>query len=1799
MRKLKYRIISIATIAAIIATGTVPQVLAEALDDSSTPESVTTVTDEQVINDEPVYITGEIEDLRTRYSKTYEQSDGSRIAVMSASPVHFYDEEKEEWAEYDNRLEYNEDTENYESNENGSDMQVSLPENIDENSDIQVEAEGYKVSITPANITSSSSKRTNEKKNIEGSSEEDLKTYSLEDYVSDSVLDGKVEYTQNDSAKVEYIFSGSGLKENIILTEAPEENQIYSFRIKSDGLTAKLQKGNSVVLSDSDNETVFVIPAPYMYDENFEFSDEIKTTLEEDGSEYILTYEPDNKWLTNEERAYPVTIDPTVQTKQSDTYVTDTSVLSASSMSLASNPNLFVGAVGNRNCVMDAYISFKRLPSIDKQWTISNAKLNLKTASDKDNKINAYRITSSWEASDVKNNPPTVDSTILDVCSVPAETDTWVYWDITDTVYDWYNGGDDYGIKLSSPYATNNQSTFYSANSSDSENIPYISVEYNTVSQAQLENSRSVDIGRAGTATINDFSGNLTLTREDIGVDGNVMPVSISMIYNLNKIQSTLYGGYFLTNYNQMISYTSDSGKNKFYSYVCGDGSTIYFDYDEETEEYIDRSERGYTLKNNGTSTSDYVNITITDSSSYEYSFDKYGRLIKITDTNATAKPSIEVAYTGDYTKIFEIDYIKDGSGRKYDFNYTDGKITDISYYGNTNTVLKKVSYEHGDNLTKVTYPDGKSISYSWDKSCLISAEDTDGYRVDFEYIDYSISSRRKVTSVTEYGSEGTKGGDISIEYSPYRTKYINNSTGDTETLTFSADGDLISTYNSQGAVTVNEYAKSSGAHGVNSLVNSYEHKKSETNLLANGEFESGLSDWTIDGDTDLRWYGCGHTGDKDSGCVEINGHPGQNGSVTQEISVSGEAGDTFDVGGWAKANASPQNSFNIVVMFLNNGNISSSETVSFNPYCTDWQYAMKNVQAEGTFTSLRIVLNYSSQINDACFDGIVVYKAESAAVVTDDTSDEETDEEIDDETEEETEPVTSIGSDGSVTTTDDTDGVKTISVVDKYGNDLSSETVIDGFSLKDSKEYSSSGNYLKSSIDSAGTKTSYDYDENTGNLNSVSVNNNTVNYEYDNSGNVTKVSQNVSGLTNGTAIENSYLYDAGDRLSQITHNGFDYIFGYTEFGLLQSIKVGSQSLISYSYDDNGAVTEAAYGNGQVIDYEYNDDNSKATIKQDDETLYSYNYDEYGELKSITDNVSGRVTSYTTDADGNAVTEETGDDIYHKLYSTGDEDIEVVGDDTIITKTASEEDTDKTYWESENGKYSTHLTETDKFGGTSSESMYKISHDSEDKEIANSKQVLYNKGYTYYSPSENQTSERVSKLNFTGGYSNTIDYSYDQKGNISQAGDYIYRYDQAGQLQMEFNTKTGSGKLYSYDAGGNITNVRYMKNGTPNGETDTYTYGDSEWKDLLTAYNGNAITYDEIGNPLTYYNGTKFTWTMGRRLESATRSDGTKVSYTYNAEGLLTSKTVGRYKLDYFWNGDKLTYQTDGVNTWYFHYDGDTPISLEFNGIEYYYVTNLQGDIIAILDSNGEVAAEYEYDAWGNCTITKDTNTIAIDNPLRYRGYYYDSHIGLYYLQSRYYDANTGRFINADDATLIGANGGMVSNNLFAYCDNDPVNSVDPSGNWLIQLICGVAGAAVFGTVANTICRLLGVNKTVRRLITAGFALIGGVLGAAFGPSLVGKIAPKLLKWVNKLEKIINSKSRLRPMLFEGQTAIGWEWNKRFKIMLHFKHRNEPAKGMHITIQHFTGRNWRRTIPDIPIKSLGKNFIKWVKKCLK
>ncbi len=268
----------------------------------------------------------------------------------------------------------------------------------------------------------------------------------------------------------------------------------------------------------------------------------------------------------------------------------------------------------------------------------------------------------------------------------------------------------------------------------------------------------------------------------------------------------------------------------------------------------------------------------------------------------------------------------------------------------------------------------------------------------------------------------------------------------------------------------------------------------------------------------------------------------------------------------------------------------------------------------------------------------------------------------------------------------------------------------------------------------------------------------------------------------------------------------------------------------------------------------------------------------------------------------------------------------------------------------------------------------------------------------------------------------------------------------------------------------------------------------------MISYWGEDIAYDELGNPLNWINGETLTWQNGRQLASV---DG--VSYGYNADGLRVSKTWSRGSTEYYvvdgqYIGEKTVNNGTQYYIYYIYDENGSPAGITVNGTQYWFVKNLQGDVTAILDSSGTVAANYRYDAYGyiisitngsgaNVGLT-DTGHIARLNPFRYRGYMYDEETGFYYLRSRYYDPYIGRFINSDDRI----NDDILGVNLYAYCSDNPVLRIDDSGHgWWIPV-----SALVGGLVG-------GASKIVTNLIF-GETWYEGVLGAALGGATYGGV---------------------------------------------------------------------------------------------
>ena len=284
-------------------------------------------------------------------------------------------------------------------------------------------------------------------------------------------------------------------------------------------------------------------------------------------------------------------------------------------------------------------------------------------------------------------------------------------------------------------------------------------------------------------------------------------------------------------------------------------------------------------------------------------------------------------------------------------------------------------------------------------------------------------------------------------------------------------------------------------------------------------------------------------------------------------------------------------------------------------------------------------------------------------------------------------------------------------------------------------------------------------------------------------------------------------------------------------------------------------------------------------------------------------------------------------------------------------------------------------------------------------------------------------------------------------------------------------------------------------------------YGDSNWKDKLTAYGDTPITYDAIGNPLTY-RGYTLTWQNGRQLASM-KYGAINIGFTYDVDGLRTSKTIPNVGLEhkYYYVGDRLQYETLGGSSalWYF-YDADgNPSGIRYkNGDsinDYYFVCNWRGDVIQIYNASGTLVGSYTYDAWGRVTenaTSADTENITETNPIRYRGYYYDTETRLYYLKSRYYDPAVKRFLNED--SQLNMKYGFIGYNMFTYCNNNPVVYLDPSGHSFV-IACIIVGAVIGALAGGHVAAKISKSKTGK---VNGWAVAGGIVGGGIAGALLG-----------------------------------------------------------------------------------------------
>ncbi len=294
------------------------------------------------------------------------------------------------------------------------------------------------------------------------------------------------------------------------------------------------------------------------------------------------------------------------------------------------------------------------------------------------------------------------------------------------------------------------------------------------------------------------------------------------------------------------------------------------------------------------------------------------------------------------------------------------------------------------------------------------------------------------------------------------------------------------------------------------------------------------------------------------------------------------------------------------------------------------------------------------------------------------------------------------------------------------------------------------------------------------------------------------------------------------------------------------------------------------------------------------------------------------------------------------------------------------------------------------------------------------------------------------------------------------------------------------------------------------------------WKDQLTKIeyyvNGSlsyfqTLTYDASGNVTnlvdsrTSYAYKNYEWEGRQLIEYLAYSNA--LSFKYNDQGIRTQKVQvtpsGTTTTDYILDGDRVLVESrsNGI-TLCFTYDVDgSLLSVNYNGNEYFYITNRQGDVIELVDVNGQSAVKYNDDAWGNM-IYKSGGSLADINPYRYRGYRFDVETGLYYLQSRYYDPAIGRFISGDG--LLGETGNLLTHNMYAYCANNPVMHIDPTGDAFLGVLSTLLTGALIGGVVGILSAAINGDDLLAGLLSGALSGAISTVGIAFAVATGGLV---------------------------------------------------------------------------------------------
>ncbi len=642
----------------------------------------------------------------------------------------------------------------------------------------------------------------------------------------------------------------------------------------------------------------------------------------------------------------------------------------------------------------------------------------------------------------------------------------------------------------------------------------------------------------------------------------------------------------------------------------------------------------------------------------------------------------------------------------------------------------------------------------------------------------------------------------------------------------------------------------------------------------------------------------------------------------------------------------------------------------------------------------------------------------------------------------------------------------------------------LDTFVLETSYEYNTDGTLSKTTypngrqetysydkkkmveISSAGASNELTYDKE--NLTSVSSNGATYSYEYDSSNRISKIKLGTATLI---SFEYSYgnIYDeiiatyANGNKKKVTLDLYGRVLQVEtcasgeEFEIIKQFFYCEESANSIStYDDvfDSGITvfsdsklKKSVDKGVVSLYTYSEDDLISTETRGNQS-YTSSLNSVGELIREEINFD---TSTTTNKMIHTIEYELNNAVDGDYYSTD----EVTHLNSTFTESHARDGLDRT---------KQVIRELDSIA-LKDETTYNDVYDSDDEACGT---TVFPSNHKYSIHTANGSAyQRILTESFDYNANGDISAIVKNFANYNSTGSSAtksvrYFYDNLSRLIREDNQELGFSKTYEYDNNGNLTTKKvygYTTGSLPSSPLQTFNYSYDLSTDRLLSYNGKTCSYDSNGNPTNYLGNVTVFDKENKLCSFKKQGEANATTFTYDAEGLRKTKTTasGVTKTFTYLNGTLYREQFSQGGSSYdlrFIYTASGITGVIINGAKYLYLKNNFGDVTEIYDANGNLICRYVYDAWGNHKVlnpngTENTSASFIGNinPIRYRRYYYDADLGLYYLKSRYYDSEVGRFISIDKLDYLDPET-INGLNLYAYCLNNPIANIDPNGTF-------------------------------------------------------------------------------------------------------------------------------------------------------